>query len=237
MKIIDCQVHIEKGCEKYDLKVDGRNVIFNTVADYKAHRSKTTKTDSVSLVLDFKKDLEFVRHEIASSRAVALKVHSRVQQLSKEDYKPLKAALATFPSHIPVIIDAFYWGHDLNHQPSMEAIVDIAVSDPKRTVVVAHGGGYEVAKYYVHLRKLANVHHDLSLSLQYYEDSSLLMDFKKLIKWTDKKKLMFGSDFPDFSPKKQFDLLMRICDELKISSGDQESIFSGNAAELYGIQI
>ncbi|MES2963867.1 MAG: amidohydrolase family protein, partial [Bdellovibrionota bacterium] len=89
--------------------------------------------------------------------------------------------------------------------------------------------------YYVHLRKLENVHHDLSLCLQYYEDSSLLMDFKKLIKWTDKKKMMFGSDFPDFSPKKQYELLMKICDELKLSVEDREAISFKNARDLYGI--
>ncbi|MES2963866.1 MAG: hypothetical protein V4760_08240, partial [Bdellovibrionota bacterium] len=144
MKIIDCQVHVESGTEKYDLKVDGRNIIFNTVESYKQFRNLKTATDSISLVFDFKNHLEFVKQELTNGNAAALKIHSRVQQLKKEDYAPLKKALQTVSVKFPVIIDAFYWGHDLAHQPNLEAIVDLVVSEPKRTFVVAHAGGYEV---------------------------------------------------------------------------------------------
>ncbi len=237
MKIIDCQVHVEAGLSNYDLKVDGRNIIFNTTDDYKNHNSVAGPHDSIALVFDFKNNIQFVNEQIRLRKIRALKVHSRIQRLNRQDYAPLAQALKAIPSEIPVIVDAFYWGAELEFQPSLEGIIHLIQSDPKRIWVVAHGGGYEVMKYYVHLRKLTNVYYDLSLSLQYFEDSSLFADFRKLIKWTDKARMMFGSDYPDSSPKRQYELLTDILTDLNVSRTDQELVCGGNAQRLYGIKL
>jgi predicted TIM-barrel fold metal-dependent hydrolase len=233
MRIIDCQAHVDEGIETYDLEVSGRNVIFNSVSSYKANQHLVGKTDSIALIFDFKSNLEFVKHEVNGGKVNALKVHSRVQQLRGDDYRILQRELLTMPKNLPVIVDAFYWGADMDHQPDLRALVELVKSDPKRDWVVAHFGGYEVMKYFVHLRPLKNIHYDLSLSLEYFEDSSLLMDFKKVIRWTDKSRMMFGSDFPDGSPKKQFQILMRLCDELKLTDTERDQIAFANASRLY----
>lgn len=234
MKVFDCQAHIEDSFEKYDIPdIFGKNVIFNSIESYKKNHLNVGLTDSISLVFDFKHNLDFVLDTIESKPISALKVHSRIQELSRSDYPVLIENLKKAPLELPVIIDAFYWGGQMQFQPSLSGIVEILEAFPDKTFIIAHGGGVHVQEYFVHLRPFKNVIHDLSYSLEYFSDSSLFQDFKKLIKWTAKDRLMFGSDFPDASPRKQFDLLKLLLDELGVSSEEQAKVFFENAVDLF----
>ena len=102
-----------------------------------------------------------------------------------------------------------------------------------RPFVIAHCGGYEILKYFFHLRPLPNIYYDLSFSLQYLRDSSLYTDLVKLIKYTDKSKVMFGSDYPLADPNLQLEILLGVFDELKLSTQEREKILFRNAESLF----
>lgn len=234
MKIFDCHCHIEKGLGNYDLSdVAHKNIIFNSIADYEKYIAEVKKEDSVSLIFDFKKNLDYVLEKVNASNISALKIHSREQKLTEADYPALIDKLALVKKNIPIIIDAFYFDHHLQYQPSLKSIIDIAEKFPSKKIIVAHSGGHKILDYFFHLRTLNNIYYDLSFSLQYLSDSSLLQDLIKLIKFTPKDKIMFGSDYHWASAKYQLDILNKILNDLNIDQSEKEKILFHNAYELF----
>jgi predicted TIM-barrel fold metal-dependent hydrolase len=234
MKIFDCHVHIETGLARYDLEqVNHRNIIFNSIESYEANRAKVPAHDSVSLIFDCLHNLDKVKNEITENKINALKIHSRIQKLEQKDYPIITEHLRNTPDNIPVIIDAFYYGDDLEHLPSLEYIIKWAKEFPDKKFIVAHCGGYEILKYLFHLRSLPNIYYDLSFSLQYLSDSSLFLDLIKLIKFTDKSKIMYGSDYHWASPKMQYDVLRDIFGRLSLPEKEREMILYYNAVNIF----
>jgi predicted TIM-barrel fold metal-dependent hydrolase len=227
MEIFDCHIHVDKGLEDYDLKITNGNIIFNDIDLYKKH-SKSYSKFYQTLIFDYKNNFEFVKNEIESSRIAAIKIHSRLQQLHERDYNNLIAALKNLNRNIPIIYDAFYFGDEMDYQPSLKGLLSLIHHFPDRKVIVAHAGGYNILNYFFHLRGLKNVGYDLSLTIQYLYDTSCYHDILKLIKYTPKEQLFFGSDFHFASPNFQHQKLLEMCKTLNLEDKEIEGIMCGN---------
>lgn len=210
-------------------------MIFNFIDDYNKHKSKLKKTDSVSLVLDCfeKKNKEFVLKEFQSGNIDAVKINSRDQGFTQEAYPVLFSTLKEIPKHLPIIYDAFYFSHKLENQPSLKYLINLCLNFPERKIIVAHSGGYEVLKYFFHLRTLPNIYYDLSLSLLYLYDSSCYLDLIKLIKYTDKSRILFGTDFYWAPAKSQKIIFDEISKKLNLNKIDIQKIYSENSLDLF----
>lgn len=237
MKLFDGHIHIETGLEKYDLVIDAGNVIFNSLEEYHRFRKTVPAGYSVTLILDFKNNFEEVKKIVAEDKSITtLKIHSRIQQLTLVDYPLLHKCLNEMPAHLSVIYDAFYYGMEMEFQPDLPALCILLKNNTKRTFIIAHSGGYKMLHYIFHLRPFENVYYDLSLSLQYLSDSSVYPDMKKLIKFTPKNRILFGSDYPFASPKEQYIILEDIFYDLGLSAEEKENICFNNANALFAIK-
>jgi hypothetical protein len=234
MKIFDCHLHIEEGLLNYNLdNVAKRNVIFNSIDSYEKHVARVPKSDSISLIFDYKNNLDYVLDKIDANQINALKIHSREQELMQSDYPKLIDKLRLVKKNIPIIIDAFYYDHHLENRPSLSSIIDIAQEFPKRKIIVAHSGGHKILDYFFHLRTLDNIYYDLSLSLQYLSDSSCFLDLIKLIKYTNKNKILFGTDYHWADAKFQFEVLISIFDKLNLNQKEKQQILYDNSEALF----
>src|SRR4051794_28721794 len=119
MKIFDCHCHIESGFENYTIPVMGKNIIFNTVDSYQKNQSKLLDEDSLTLIFDYKNNLELVQSLLKEQKLSALKIHSRLQKISEDDYPLLIEQLEASHLNIPVVIDAFYHGDEYEYQPNL----------------------------------------------------------------------------------------------------------------------
>lgn len=235
MKIFDAHVHVEKGMNNYDMDNIEKNLICNEMNLLPLYMQALNKNDTLSLIFDFRNDENIlqIKNLIRNQQISALKIHSRIQKIGIQDYPLLISKLNEINSNTPVILDAWYYGHDYKHLPSLEKNISIITECPDKKFIIAHAGGYELLKYFFHLRDLDNVFYDLSLSLQYFHDSSILVDLKKIIKWTPHEKLFFGSDYPWGSPAFQYSILFSILKELGFSSSSMEDVLYNNAVNLY----
>jgi hypothetical protein len=234
MKIFDCHCHIEKGLLNYNLeKVVRRNIIFNSIEYYEKYISDVPKGDAVSLVFDYKNNLDYVLDKVNNNQIQALKIIARDQKLTAADYPVLIDKLRLVKINIPIIIDAFYYDHHLMCQPSLQSIIDIAQQFPDKKIVVAHSGGHKILDYFFHLRTLDNVYYDLSFSLQYLSDTSCFLDLIKLIKYTNKNKILFGTDYHWASTQFQFDILIDIFEKLKLNQDEKNKILHDNSLEVF----
>lgn len=223
-KIFDCHLHVEKGLEEYDLALQNANIIFNTVENYRLYAPRY-KEFYHSVIFDYKNNFEFLADCAREKKISAFKIHSRLQKIAAADYSDITKHLRKLDANLPVIYDAFYYNSDLDYQPNLAALVELAVTFPKTNFIVAHAGGYNILQYFFHLRDLRNIGFDLSFSLQYLSDSSCYTDLIKLIKYTPKEKLFFGTDFPSASASLQYNILTTITETLKLADREIEDIF------------
>ena len=149
MNIFDCHLHIEKGLEDYDLEVASGNVIYNSIDSYKENYAKANGFHK-SLILDYKNNFEFCLNEGQEKRIVAFKIHSRIQKIREIDYPSLAVSISCDNKNLPIIYDAFYFGRELQFQPSLAGLIHLIESHPNRNFIVAHAGGYEILKYFFH---------------------------------------------------------------------------------------
>lgn len=219
----DCHLHVEKGLEAYPFKDLKANVIFNSLASYQKHHRQYPQFYH-SLIFDFKNEWEQVKAIAKSGKIRAFKVHSRIQQLTEVDLEPLVSAYQELNRPIPIIYDAFYYGSALEHQPSLSFLIKLHEALPKTRFIIAHAGGYELLKYFFHLRGLNRVGFDLSFSLQYLHDSSVAADLKKLIRFTPANRLFWGSDYPSADPQMQWNLIHEYFGDLNLNDQDRKAI-------------
>lgn len=235
MKIFDCHFHISAKDNLTPLKVEGRNIIFNSFEDYDKHKKNVKSSDSISLIFDFKseKNLSRLKKLHDNKKINALKIHSRIQKIDNKSFKELMDKLLEFNPQVPIIYDAFYYGDDIEYKPDLKNLIELAKTFPTSPIILAHCGGYEVLKYFFHLRQLKNIFYDLSLSLQLLSDSSVFLDFIKLIKFTDKTRILFGSDYPYAEPALQFQILTEICVNLNLTQKEINQIVYSNSIKLF----
>jgi len=231
MKVFDCHLHIEEGLDAYNVPLANANIIFNHVSSYKSLAEKFSPY-SHSLIFDYRSNFDFVAETVRSKKIKALKIHSRIQRIDDDEYDKVIQHLIKLDSTIPIIYDAFYFGHELTYQPNLKRLIEMATRFPKSKFIVAHAGGHHVLDYFFHLRDLKNVGFDLSFSLQYLGDTSAFIDLEKLLKHTDERRLFWGSDFPFADPKVQFDNLMEIFLRLNYRSESVERVYTQNWKEF-----
>ncbi len=225
--VFDCHLHVEGGIESYDLNLSGGNIIFNSIDSHKQHAAKYEGFYH-TLIFDFKHNPEYIQHCIDRNTIHALKIHTRLQKIPFTEYDEMIRSLKMFDNTVPVIYDAFYSHGNLDYQPSLKGLLKLLDAFPERRFIIAHSGGYNILKYFFHLRGYKNVGYDLSFSLQYLSDSSCYLDLIKLIKFTDKHRIFYGSDFPSASPSLQYTILNDICKLVSISDSDKEGFFRTN---------
>jgi predicted TIM-barrel fold metal-dependent hydrolase len=227
MSIFDCHIHVQEGLDGYNADMLNGNVIFNSISDYTNFSSQYPDFYH-SLIFDGAVELQFYKDLISNRKIQALKIHSRLQKISEDKYAGLITSLKELDSTIPIIYDAFYFGADLKYQPSLSGLIQLINAFPNRKFIIAHAGGYEVLKYFFHLREFDNVGFDLSFSLQYLHDTSLSQDLMKLLKYTDSQKIFYGSDYPFANPKSQVENLYFYFDKLNFDSESIDGIMSSN---------
>lgn len=227
MSIFDCHLHVQEGLEGYNMDMLNGNIIFNSISDYTNFSNKYPALYH-SLIFDTSVELQFYNELITNKKIQAIKIHSRLQKISEDKYLGLISSLQKLNSNIPIIYDAFYFGSDLKYQPSLIGLIKLIKAFPKRKFIIAHAGGYEVLKYFFHLREFKNVGFDLSFSLQYLHDTSLSQDLMKLLKYTDNHKIFYGSDYPYADPKLQVENLFFYFDKLNFDSKSIDGVMNTN---------
>lgn len=226
-KVFDCHLHIENGLEKYNFPLGNANIIFNYVENYKKYKDLYSGYYH-SLIFDYQNHFEYIKQLVHEKKIRALKIHSRLQKFNESRYPEIIDKLKELNTNVPVIYDGFYYNSDLEYQPSLKGLITMAKALPDNKFIIAHSGGIHVLEYFFHLRDLGNIGFDLSFSLQYLSDTSCYVDLVKLIKYSNRQNVFFGTDYPSADPSFQIGVLRKIFDELKLTNEERDEILNKN---------
>jgi predicted TIM-barrel fold metal-dependent hydrolase len=175
------------------------------------------------------------RSALQGSPFRVLKLHPRLNKYDPLDERCLAtlAELASWERPMLVWMDTLFGGRGVRlRKPAVETACEIADHFPALQFVFLHGGGPLALQFAEGLRDRPNATIDLSFTLMRYRDSSVRADIRWLLGHLDRR-IVFGSDFPEYSVIDAFAELRALASDLPEEK--LRNVAGGNLGRLLGI--
>lgn len=169
-------------------------------------------------------DLEDYTEEIERISELGLKgvkIHPDSQGFNMDDDKMMPMYKLLEKKDIPVLFHCGDYRYDFSHPRRLSNVID---SFPNLTVIAAHFGGWSVQDLALEYLKDRNCYLDVSSSLSYIGS----VRAKELIDAYTPERILFGSDFPMWTPEEELEKFMQI----DLSDDAREKILFTNAANI-----
>jgi predicted TIM-barrel fold metal-dependent hydrolase len=161
-----------------------------------------------------------------------IKLHNRLHKYYPLDEKVLWLYEANEMLDKPLIIFVCGIIYDKNVKgdfSTAQLFHKISSSFPRLKIVIMHGGGTHVLQVYEAIKDNQNMYLDLSFVINKYKGSSLDLDIKFLLNNFDRR-LIWGSDFPEFSQADSLSAFYHLCKE--VSQGKIDRILHQNIIDI-----
>lgn len=177
----------------------------------------TLHPDSADLKADVMQIKELGLHGV--------KLHPDIQQFKIDDYRCLKIYELCEQENLPILMHTGDNRYDFSNPNRLLPVIKIF---DKLTLVAAHLGGYSVWEEAVQkLAGIKNLYFDCSSSFFWLNPKRA----KEIIEIYGTDRVLFGSDYPMWSPKAELDTLL----SLGFADDDLKMILSENAKKVYNI--
>lgn len=154
-----------------------------------------------------------------------VKLHPDIQRFKIDDYRCLKIYEICEKKGLPVLMHTGDKRYDYSNPNRLKPILDIYKG---LTVIGAHFGGYSIWEEAAReLHGIENFYVDCSSSFFNFNDDEIV----KLIRTYGVGRVLFGTDFPMWSPKAELERFMN----LALNDDERKLILSENAKKIYGI--
>lgn len=165
--------------------------------------------------------------ELISLGLKGVKLHPDIQKFKIDDYRCLKIYELCEKNNLPILMHTGDSRYDYSNPNRLILILEIY---DKLTIIGAHFGGWSIWK---DAAKRLNGFKGL-----FVDSSSALYALKRgeaeeIIKLYGAERVLFGTDFPMWSPKEELDRFMA----LDLKEADRENILWENSARLFDINI
>ena len=167
-------------------------------------------------------------------KCVGFKIHPRYQGISLTDKRIITAVQIAGKMRLPVIIDCLPSRGQIRIMDMLPLLVDeIAMSCPKTPIIMSHMGGHRVLDALIVAIKNPNVFMDVSAVMIKYHGSTIMEDIAYCIaQLVDTGKILFGSDYPAFSPCATYKLLKKIAKKKHLKHYQMENIMGQNLMKI-----
>lgn len=160
-----------------------------------------------------------------------IKLHARLNRYDPLDPLVLSAVRAAGEAKLVVFVDTLFSHIPACGRSAVEVVSTYAEHAPGTIFIMLHAGGPEALGLFEAGRLYANLRLDLSFILMRYAGSSLDLDMRFLCDKLDRR-IVVGSDFPEYMPADARSRLLELCEGL--DSDRLARIMSGNLDEIFG---
>ena len=248
MKIIDAHIHLKPSddapvsellhqMDTFD--IEKAMLILNVQEEYDAfikdiasyNENKDRFWVAVGLNIHDQPSVQHVEHYIKEGIASCIKIHPHLFSLTKDEIPSVLEVLSLYDT--PVIVDALYYGQEIEYHNGLDYSVAIGRAFPDKNVVVAHAGSLDFLKCMMSTRYMKNVFYDYSFIQSFFNHTSLRLDMVDFLRRTTNK-IIWGSDAPSFAIDKALSDFLSIADESGITDSQKEDVLYYNAIKVYG---
>ena len=162
-----------------------------------------------------------------------VKIHPRFLNIRLSNQKfYLKTFRLLAKTNLKIIWCTFDgWEKTANEINQLDFLANLIKLIPKKKIILMHGGGPNLLKYYEKFRFINNVFLDLSYTLIHFKNTSLEKDMIFLTNNFDKR-IIFGSDYPCFSLKEYIRCFQRLIKNSKINKKKIYNLKYGNLENI-----
>ncbi len=155
-----------------------------------------------------------------------VKLHPDIQGFKIDDYRCIKIYEYCEKSGLPILMHTGDKRYDMSNPNRLKPILEIY---DNLIVIGAHFGGYSIwEEASRELCGFNNFYVDCSSSFFALNDEKIV----EIIRRYGADKVLFGTDYPMWSPKKELERFM----SLNLTNEEKEMILSENAKTIYGIK-
>ena len=178
----------------------------------------TLHPDSKDLAGDVKHILELGLHGV--------KLHPDIQKFKIDDYRCLKIYELCEMENLPILMHTGDYRYDFSNSNRLVPILDIY---DKLTIIGAHFGGWSMWEDACErLSGKPNLYVDCCSSFEWISEEMSV----QLIHRYGADRVLFGSDYPIFSPERELERFMA----LPLNDDERRLILSENAKKLYNLR-
>ena len=174
-------------------------------------------------------DSDDIKRDVAEIISLGLKgvmLHPAIQKFKIDDYRCLKI-YEECEGKLPILMHTGDNRYDYSNPNRLKPILDIYEN---LTVIGAHFGGWSIwEEASKQLHEYKNLYVDCSSTFYGLEDEKII----ELIDMYGEDKVLFGTDYPMWTPKTEVDRFF----SLNLSEKKNKKILSENAAKLFGIEL
>jgi len=152
-----------------------------------------------------------------------LKIHPDTQYFNMDCDNMMKI-YEIIEGKMPVLIHCGDYRYDYSHPRRLARILD---TFPNLTVIAAHFGGWSICDLALEYLEGRNCYLDVSSSMMYTGNKRA----KELIRIYGAERMLFGSDYPMWSPKEELERFM----SLGLTDEEKRLILCDNAKKLFGL--
>lgn len=132
-----------------------------------------------------------------ASGAVGLKLHPRLHNYKIDDGWCVEVVRHAGRLNMAVMVDCFPDGNNLALGNIPEAFMGLADKAPEARIAIGHAGGHRILDALMIAKRYNNLYLDISYSLLYYRNSSVINDIAYVVKSMNGKRMFWGTDYPD----------------------------------------
>ena len=170
----------------------------NGFDNFKRLVNKEFPGSTLTLLCDFRNgDIIKYLKEIKSKGFSFIKFHSYVQNITVKDFeKVVEVSIEAEKIGLGICIDASYGTNKLYTNDNLAMAAQILNNVNGTPVVLLHSGGPRIFESMLLALQNTNVYLETSLSLDFYEGSSLWKDYAYVYRRIGLDRILFASDFP-----------------------------------------
>ncbi|MAW33547.1 MAG: hypothetical protein CMK56_03965 [Proteobacteria bacterium] len=185
----------------------------------------TLENNSVQTVKKLQKlDFNFIKF---------FKIHPRSSKIRPLDKKNNSIFKIAIKQDIPIIFCGYMRGDQIPLSELQPLVYDeIAKQYPKLKIIISHAGSYRPLDALAVAQSNKNVFLDLSHVLMYFKKSNIINDLLYIIEKVDQK-VIYGSDFPEYSISKYLKYTLNLTKNIK--KNKLENFFYKNAKKVFKI--
>lgn len=180
---------------------------------------------------DIEKQLDILK----SNHVKFVKILPYEQRIFRDSYKRVLEFVQKIEERNMVLTVCCAYGsrylYDTNGVELVSYLVNHEINTP---IIMAHGGMVKVFDALSLMVEFPNLYMDISFTIPYWWDSSVLDDYAFVFKKLSCNRIFYGSDYPYVELKKACDYFERFCDRYGIAEGDKNKILHENFEVLLG---
>jgi predicted TIM-barrel fold metal-dependent hydrolase len=169
--------------------------------------------------------------QLAAGGFAGLKLHPRLNGYDPLHVKVIRALRAAGDAGLIVFLDTLFRQPGRATRNAPDLIDALAVAAPQTRMILLHGGGSQILAVSEVVAVHANLVLDLSFTIHRFAGSSVDADLRFLMRTFDRR-MVVGSDFPEYDPLATRDRVRELCEGLEpVKSAN---VLAGNLQRLLG---